>query len=109
MVIGLQDGLSLMESQEIHSRDAYVEHTTFKNRHNEVVLQIAYWCSISMFHQGTSSKTRLQVRHTWIIWRITTRYLPRNEKKPIGEEKTIQIARLSKAITHELVASKSSG
>jgi len=102
MVIGLQDRLSLMESKEIHSRDAYVEHTTFKNRHIEVVHQLAYWCSISMFHQSTSSKTRLYMRHTWIIWRITTRYLPRIETKPIGEEKTIQLARWSKAITHEL-------
>jgi len=29
--------------------------------------------------------------------------LPRNERKPIGEEKTIQLTRLNIAITHELV------
>jgi len=43
MVIGLQDRLSIMESKELHSRDANEEHTTFINGHKEVVHQIAYW------------------------------------------------------------------
>jgi len=47
-----------MESKELHSRDAKEEDTTFINGHKEVVQQIAYWWSISMFHQGTCSKDK---------------------------------------------------
>jgi len=42
-VIGLQVRLSIMESKELHSRDANEEHTTFNNGLKEVVHQIAYW------------------------------------------------------------------
>jgi len=42
-VIGLQVRLAIMESKELHSRDANEEHTTFTNGCREVVHQIAYW------------------------------------------------------------------
>ena len=47
-----------MESKELHSRDAKEEDTTFINGSKEVVQQIAYWWSISMFHHGTCSKDK---------------------------------------------------